>query len=259
MASTRNIFSPLKQREDDRDAAYLDFPKVFEKSFWENLDKRFTFILVATLLINSLIIAYFVANPPPRMNTKDLDRIQKQFARLVLDKTPEAEPETKFVENPALLHLTPEPAPAENTGQSAAGPIASRSSGAPSLARDVAKQRAEVQHLAASVGRRTREQITREVSRTGILGLLTSDSGQDNNEAVAEVLKGSKAPAADLNEALANVGQVKRVAYEEGDGLSGGGREVRGSRATNAGGIDALVQGLGEGKAKSVQRTGGFS
>jgi TonB family protein len=36
----------------------------------------------------------------------------------------------------------------------------------------------------------------------------------------------------------------------------GGGREVRGSRATSAGGIDALVHGLGEGKTKGVQRTG---
>jgi TonB family protein len=256
-ATTDDDFAPVEQFGEDKVAATADFPRLFEKTLWDNLDKRFTSIFVATLLINFFVIAYLVLNPPPPMSSAELDRIQKQFARLVLDKTPATEPEAKFIEPSARKDLPPEQTTADDANAGEAAASEGRSTGASSRISNRVAQRGSEQSLAESIGRRTREQITSEVNRTGILGLLTSNSDETSGEAVAEVLNGAGAPMANLDEALANIGRVKNTANAGSGQLSGeGGREVRGGRATNAGGIDALVQGLGEGKSKSVQRSG---
>jgi TonB family protein len=239
-------------------AASGEFPKEFRKTIWENFDARFTAILVLTLLVNFGGIAYLVMNPPPQMSDSELNRIQERFAKFVLDKPP-VEPETKFVETKPPEELPPEPA---NTGRSegavsATGIQRSGTQGASSGG--AVPDYTGGASLAGALGRRTREQITNEVSRAGILGLLTSNSGLASGEAADDVLSSTNAPMTNLDDALANVGSIKRGNASEADKPLGGGesgREVRGSRATNAGGIDALVQGLGEGKAKSVQRSG---
>jgi TonB family protein len=118
------------------------------------------------------------------------------------------------------------------------------------------------------VNRRTREDISNDASRAGILGLLTSSSDQASGLAAEDVL-GGNAPLGDIDKALANAGGLRRGSAGElgkpmgpggdtgGDG-SGNGREVRGGRSTGAGGIDAMVQGLGQGVAHGVQRSGGL-
>lgn len=250
----------------DEFAIVADFPKVFEKSLWEHFDKRFISVLAASLVGNVLIIAFLVMNAPQQLSNKDIARIQDRFAKLVLDKQPPAEPEVKFAEATPAKELPPEttaaPANSGSVRTSGGRPGFSTTTNAATsgTATGVAGGGVEIP---GATGRRTREQISSDVSRSGILGLLTSNSGLASGEAAEDVLNGNNAPA-NLDEALSKVsGSGLRRGSEADAGKplgSGGGndREVRGGRATNAGGIDALVQGLGEGRAQGVQRSGGL-
>jgi TonB family protein len=246
----------------------LNFPKVFEKSLWEHFDKRFISVLAASILVNFLIIAFLVMKTPRQLSHKDIARIQDRFAKLVLDKHPPAEPEVKFAEATPAQELPPEKTPAGNpanvrisgsrSGVPASTGVTGSSGGRAAAAGDDAGS-----GVSSSSGRRTREQISSEVSRAGILGLLTSNSGLAGGDAAEDVLTGNNATATDLDEALSKVsgsGLRRGRAAEAGKplGAGGNGREVRGGRATNAGGIDALVEGLGEGRAQGVQRSGGL-
>ncbi len=250
----------------DEFAIVANFPKVFEKSLWEHFDKRFISVLAASLVGNVLIIAFLVMNAPQQLSNKDIARIQDRFAKLVLDKQPPAEPEVKFAEATPAKELPPEttaaPANSGSVRTSGGRPGFSTTTNAATsgTATGVAGGGVEIP---GATGRRTREQISSDVSRSGILGLLTSNSGLASGEAAEDVLNGNNAPA-NLDEALSKVsGSGLRRGSEADAGKplgSGGGndREVRGGRATNAGGIDALVQGLGEGRAQGVQRSGGL-
>jgi hypothetical protein len=114
--------------------------------------------------------------------------------------------------------------------------------------------------------RRTREDISNAASRAGILGLLTSSSGQTSSLAAKEVLSGS-VPLGDVAKTLANAGGLRRGSAGElgqligaggaveGEG-SANGPEVRGGRYGGGGGLDARVQGLGQGVSHGVQRSG---
>jgi TonB family protein len=250
----------------DAFAVVADFPKVFEKSLWEHFDKRFISVLAASLLGNFFIIAFLVMNAPQQLSNKDIARIQDRFAKLVLDKQPPAEPEVKFAE------AAPAQEPPENAAAPANSGSVRTSGGRPRFSTTTSTATSGIAtgvegggvEAPGVTGRRTREQISSDVSRSGILGLLTSNSGLASGDAAEDVLSGNNAPSANLDEALSKVSGsgLRRGSAADADkplGSGGGnGREVRGGRATNAGGIDALVQGLGEGRAQGVQRSGGL-
>jgi TonB family protein len=248
-------------------AVVADFPKVFEKGLWEHFDKRFISVLAASLLGNFLIIAFLVMKAPQELSNKDIARIQDRFAKLVLDKQPPAEPEVKFAEATPAKELPPEKTVTlANQGSvrtSGGRPGFSTTTSAATSGIATGVEGGGVEAPGAT-GHRTREQISSDVSRSGILGLLTSNSGLASGDAAEDVLNDNNAPATNLDEALSKVSSsgLRRGSAADAEkplGSSGGnGREVRGSRATNAGGIDALVQGLGEGRAQGVQRSGGL-
>jgi TonB family protein len=249
----------------DEFAVVADFPKVFEKSLWEHFDTRFMSVLAASLLGNFLIIAFLVMNAPQQLSSQDIARIQDRFAKLVLDKHPPLEPEVEFADATPMMELPAEktavPANSGSVRTSGGRPGFSRSPGAATSGSPAGVEGGGVEVSDATV-RRTREQISSDAGRAGILGLLTSSSGLASGEAADDVLSGNEGPAANLDEALSKVrgsGLRRGSAADAGKPLGSGdgnGREVRGGRATNAGGIDALVQGLGEGRAQGVQRSG---
>jgi TonB family protein len=248
-------YSNWEQHNKSEYVVAANFPREFKKTFLENFDPRFSLILVATFLINFLIIAYLVMHPPPQMSSTDLERIQKQFARLVLDKAPPA-PEIQFTDVTPLKDLPVEQSQVSRV-EAQAGTATGRATGGTSgRVGSAVGENISASGLAAAIGRRTREQISYEVSRTGILGLLTSNSGMASGEAAAEVLDDTKAPMTNLDEALAGVTSINRGSTADAGGNSAESREVRGGRATSGSGIDALVQGLSESKTKRVQRSG---
>ncbi|MGH7597525.1 MAG: AgmX/PglI C-terminal domain-containing protein, partial [bacterium] len=227
----------------------------------------FTIILILTILVDCLTIAYLMSTE------MSAEHVRKRIAAVVRDQT-EIEREAKFVDAPAMPDLPPE---TEASSPSAKLPPASKGSrtggvvstgGARSGGAGTITDGGGADTGPVSPSRRTREDISNTASRAGILGLLTSNSGQASGLAAEDVL-GSNASVADIDQALANAGGLRRGSSGElnkamgpgGDVAGSGvdnGREVRGGRATNAGGIDALVQGLGEGRAQGVQRSGGL-
>lgn len=225
------------------------FPKEFERSFWESLDKRFAAILLVTLLLDVAMITFFAVSPPPREVSRDeIRRIQKQFARLI-EPSKEAEKLRKTVAVKRVAEEAPGPV-AEARPEATAR--ARRRAAAVETAEERSAERAE----AAAGRRRTRSQISSAVAGTGILGLLTSTSLSAVGAGVEDVL-GNRAMAANLDEALANVSRIKRGSGEESSrGAGSGDGDLRGGRASTGGSIDALVEGLGQGVAKGVKRSG---
>ncbi len=264
--------SSTQRQHEGTPKSGLAFPREFEYHWWQTLDRRFSMTLVASLIIHFVVIIYFVKNPPAH----DVARVQEQFARLVLDKTAG---ETKFVETP--LEAAPAELPLEEPTASTVrrtsriiDPGASRRTTAQSSGQEVGSGEpdgggGEIAGTSGppASGRRSRAIIREEVGNQGLLGLLTSNSGMASGDEAADLLGGHN-PNANLDEALAGVSGIKRAgsssdaeggAGAAGTGVGSGGPgkgRVRGGRETGGGNIDALVQGLGEGKAKGVSRSG---
>ncbi len=249
----------------------MTFPKEFEKSLSDFIDRRFIVILALTIVVDFGSIAYFVSTAPAEMSESDAERFRKKFVELVRDKAG-SEREAKFVEAPPLKDLPPELMP-KNVSDGPAS-VSGRRAGAavsPGGSREtvLAGGSAETHTAPGASGRRTREDISQAASRAGVLALLTGKGDAATGRAAEDVLSGNKTPMANLDEALTSAGGLRRGSTRElgtamgpgGDAVGNGNdrsREIRGSRATNVGGIDALVQGLGEGKSQSVQRSGGL-
>lgn len=264
--------SSTQRQQEGTPRSGLVFPREFEYHWWQTLDRRFSMTLVASLIIHFLVITYFVKNPPAH----DVARVQEQFARLVLEK---ASSETKFVETPLETASAemPEEESTANAVRTPSGTIdagasrrtTARSSGQGGDTGEPGGGGGEIAGASgpAAGGRRSRTVIREQVGNQGLLGLLTSNSGMASGDEAADLLGGHN-PNANLDEALAGVTGIKRAgssgeaeggAGAEGSGVGSGGPgkgRVRGGRETGGGNIDALVQGLGEGKAKGVSRSG---
>ncbi len=234
------------------------FPKQFESNFWETLDRRFASILSSTLLINLLLVLYAMNHAATAEPEHHSEAVQERFARLVLEKTETAEPPA--VEEPVAVAAsgarektsTREGAPGGKSEGSVSGGgrrtgntqanSAQPSSGGGRLGGSVARDRAEA-------------------GRAGILGLLSSSSDMASGEGVEDILGGNVASDMDkaLSAGLARAGSGSgRGQLDEkiGGGTGTGSGGLRGGRETGGGNIDAMVEGLGEGKSKGVARSG---
>ena len=100
---------------------------------------------------------------------------------------------------------------------------------------------------------RTRDQIVKDASKVGILGLITSGSGGSNATDI-ESLLGEGAKTQEIEEVLSGLDAVR--SRESAGGREEGGREVRGERTTDGGGIEGLVKELGDAKSTNIARTG---
>jgi len=244
---------------------WTTFPKEFEKSLMDVLDKRFTSIFVLTLLLDVLSIAYFVSTASTTMSEKGADHFRKLAAELDRQQA-ELEREAKFVDASIPEELPSAP----GAGNSASGRVsgmAGRRNGGTSGTTGGTRQGGDEESSDAgsgSSGGRSRENISSAASRAGILGLLTGTGAEATGRAAEAVLGENQAQMSNLDEALANAGTLRRGSTatarrgEIGNGNGGDGRPVRGSRSTNAGGIGEMVQGLDRGKSQDVQRSGGL-
>jgi len=252
------IASPAAQ---EAETAWVTFPKEFEKSLTDILDKRFTIILVLTILLDVLSIAYFVSTASTQMSEKGADHFRKLAAELDRQQA-ELEREAKFVDASLQQEVPPERATNNYPSGRASGRRTAGSSGATGGAPQGGGGEESLHTGSGSSGGRRRENISQAASRAGILGLLTGTGAEATGRAVDDVLGENKAQMSNLDEALANAGPLRRgstAAGRSGEmGSDGDGRQVRGNRSTNTGGIEAMVQGLDKGKSQDVQRSGGL-
>ncbi len=227
------------------------FPKEFERRLIDSLDKRYTAILIVSLIIHLAVVAYFATHPPTREVTeKEIAQIQKRFASLVLDR-PKIEETVRFAEATDISKTKAQPKEKQPEAK-APSEKAPKRTGKTRRSATVEGRKAERASAAAS-RRRTREQIQKAVSNQGILGLLTSTSQSASGSEVEDVLSRGKV-GENLDKALENISGLKRG--EAGSGGRGGkGKNVRAARETGGGGIDELVEGLGKSEVAGVSRS----
>lgn len=228
------------------------FPKEFERKLSDMIDKRYWGILLASLFLHLIVVAYMATHPPVRQVTdEEIKKIQKRFASLVLDQ-PVINETTKFTETVKAeapdVPVKPKDMKRESKKSATTKRPAKRRRSATVEGRKAERATAAVQR------RRTREQIQKAVSNQGILGLLTSTSDAARGSEVEDVLSQSTLNK-NLDKALTGVSGLKRGTGTPG--ASGGkGRNVRASRATGGGGIDDLVEGLERTAVSGVSRSG---
>lgn len=236
--------------------APLVFPKEFERTLADMFDRRYWGILLVSLLVHLMVVAYMATHPPANQVTQEeIEKIQKRFASLVLEQPPPEET-VKFAEAPGAVPASesaeakavePEPKKKPSPDKQGSGRRAASAEGR------------QAERASVSVARRqTREQIKKAVSSQGILGLLTSTSDAAAGSEVEDVLNQGSVTQ-NLDKALTGVSGLKRGTPGSTDGGGAQSRNVRGSRATGGAGIDDLVEGLGKSEVGGVSRTGDLS
>lgn len=242
--------------------SYAHFPKEYKRNFSETLDKRFLLIWMVTFMVHFSIALYFAINPPATsFDQSDIDRIQKQFATLVLEKAIEKapiEPETSSLEN-----LTSEKTSINAQGQAKGSNGSGSGSGTAQGGNISVESSTDSPDIGSPSGtgkrQSSREQISKEVSSKGLLGLLTGSGNNAKGEEISDVLGEAAGAQGDLDKALGNLEGLKKSGKSStgSAGNQGDGRLTqKGTRATESGGIDELIAGKGQVKSTEIQRTG---
>ena len=238
-------------------------PKEFERSFYDYFDKRYTIILLCTFIVHFTSILFFLANPPKEEFTeKDIQRIQRQFASLILDKEPVRVEETNIESQ--LAGQQKRAKAEEKDGEDGEGKKddakkEKRKNGDTKETKTAsAEQRTKNRHSAAASRRRSREQISNEVASKGLLGVLTAGGGAGQGDAVIDVLSDGNSLNSNIGAVLNEISGLKTSGSPvSGNGASGGGgKGVRGSRSSGGGGIDDLIGDLGTASSKDIKRKG---
>ena len=232
----------------------------FDKHFFEHLDRRYYTILLISIFVHLSAVFYFVANPPSgELSESDIEKMQKRFADLVLDRPEETE-ELTFTdftvpnEQTEISDVTSKEGQADSEGAATlpGAKTGNTNTTAPAVAD---ADGIEAGEPAAAAPRRTGETIRNEARTLGVLGLLSSTSGKASGQDVSDVL-GQGEPGGQIKEKLANISGTQLPGAEKA--RSGSEGTIRGSRETEGGGTDELkVSSLGKsGTSNKVARSG---
>ena len=228
----------------------------FSRSPFEGFDRRFLSILLISFVVHFSIALYFVLNPPPAEFTQEeIEKIQKRYVKLVLNKEVPKQEKVQKVEGLGKeTGVKEEPKPEEKPkpeGQGKSAKAARKAKGPVS-----AEARAAARRRAAAARRQTRAQIAKQASSAGVLALLTGAGNTSSGDGAEDVLNDVGNLNQDLDAKLSQVGGLKTHGKPGRGSGSGRGRAVRGGRATSLASIDDLVSGLSEAEAASLKRSG---
>lgn len=252
----------------EKDPVNSFFPKEYERKLFDHIDRRFAGIWLVSFVVHFATALYFSINPPAAtMNRSEIDRMQKQFARLVLEnENVEAPKESELLSTEKVI--------TKNVARSSV--IKGSSSGSGDGRGVAATGNADDQYVSTGEshgggyssggsGREaSRDKISQEVSSKGLLGLLTSSGSGQKGEGVADLLGNAAGQQGDLDKALGNLDGLKTTGKStsgsgEGSGAYPPGTRARkGERTTTASGIDNLITGIGEAKSTDINRKGNF-
>lgn len=244
---------------------YEHFPKDFERKIKDLFDKRFILIWIVSFIIHFSIALYFAINPPKTgIQRSEIDRIQKQFATLVLEqenKETQIEPESLSMNNAISEHVTKSNKYQRKSGTTVDGGRLSEQSGDISVASSEHAQ--EPGNVGGNQGTGQRqsyqEQISQQVSSKGLLGLLTGSGSNARGEAVSDLLGEAADTQGDLDKALGDLEGLKK-SNKSGDRTIRNQRSAstaqKGIRSTEGSGINNLIAGKEQIKATDIQRQG---
>ena len=219
------------------------FPKEFERNVWEDMDKRYMFIMLLSWL--------FVYGIAVILGSIDYDQaaLAAKARQNYLDKFYQAEIVPDIVdteEDTAEGYSDDDEEEEDERAERDRGRTAETRG--PS-AREIAQQR----RAAAAARGAARRQMEQQIAGTGVLGLLSAAGGGGSGDAVVDVLGDAGAGAGDLGDVLSGVGGLA-TATSSGQrsrlGSRGGGR-VDGSADVNE-----LLSGIGGAGSANIGRKG---
>jgi hypothetical protein len=262
------------------------FPKEFNKNYLEALDQRYWIILLATLLLEPLLIWYLMRTHPLGMTEHEIAKLQNKYAELFLSEFKVEDPlEEEKAHNELLLRAT-EAIPqivGEATGLEPNINLPRfRPNASPEARALPGEQREALRRINTAARQRGMQALSEHVERIGLLGVITSGSGIISRAPVTDILEFADSTAGDIDRALSQV-KVLRVPragvdyFGPGIGASAGSgrggsfgqslgdqvhiaaKELRGKRATSSGIVpEDIVSGLAAAPQKKVERNRTF-
>ena len=228
------------------------FPKEFETTFRDHLDKRFLLVLFAILLLTIVTIIIFERSPPAKMSHEEIKRIQEKFSKMASgDDLDEGTDEiAAFVDFYESMIDDTAPVTDEKKNIEPFSNIVSNTKRVTGTASPSKKNQVVVSR--GQVSRRTASKISDDASDTDLLGLLTDSKISDGGQSADEILGGNISNT-NFQRTLSNVASVRG---NNDNATNTATQQARGARDFGSGTINAVVDGLDKGKAKSVGRTG---
>ena len=267
-----------------------EFPKEFNKNYFESLDRRYFAILILTLILEPLVIWYMLRTHPLTLSEREVTNLQNRFAQLFLSEFREEAPAvapsphelvTRAAESiPRILEGVDAAPPAPTTRM----PGFRKGRPTPEAGSLSGEHREAVRRLNTISRQRRTKALSEEVERIGLLGVITSGSGVISHAPVTDILAHADSTMGDIANALAQVNELRipRAGvdyYGTSVGLSlgaerrGGGfgndhlvdqvhiaaKELRGKRATSSGVVpEDIVTGLSTAPQKTIERNQKF-
>lgn len=234
---------PGKNKKDK----FVFHPEDYKKQSLKRLDRRFWGIFLATFLLNVILVMY-LSNLPYEITEDVARRIQEHYANFIYQQqkaTPPPKSSLAETKGPGAEKKPEEQKPAETAKTTETSSAKNAANKGPRTARE---------RVAAKS--RSTAQISREVSKKGLLALITGSGEAAQGDAVQDVLgdDASSTSGKNLDKILSNIGGIKTSGASEGAGKGSGG-SVRGGRATSSGAsIDDIVTGLGSAKQNSIKK-----
>ncbi len=245
------------------------FPKEYQRKWLDHIDRRFALIWLGSFMVHFSLALYFTIHPPAlTMKRGEIDRIQKQYARLVLNRElPPAASETESATTNELSVIGGSARRgSRGTGQGSPSNVGSGAGSGSGFVESGTHGTGAAGGTSAADA--SREKIAQEVSSKGLLGLLTSSGSGQKSEGVADLLGDAANSEGDLDRALGGLDGLKTggrgsrstgTGDGSGEGAPGGipgARARKGTRTTSADGIDNLITGIGEAKSTDIKRQG---
>lgn len=255
------VHHQANRHDQGRNFGIHAFPKEFERNIWEELDRRFYIILIASLAV---IYGFIIYLSHIQFSQEQVEQaIKKTYLKKIYEAELVAEvpavkkaPSTEgsgVVETPVVEQPKPEQPDVrakKDRGKRVEGRGAS------------ASQRALRRRRAEQVRRSQRNVIASKVAGGGVLGVLTASKGQGVGAAEAGALSNEVGGGgvSDLDKLLSGVSSLQNASSEQRHSRLGA-RTV-GNRAGSQKGVgidDIVTGGVGETGDYSIARQGDFS
>jgi TonB family protein len=256
----------------DASALNPNIAREFQKSFFQEWDKQFVTILFLSLFVEAVFVFIIASRPVDVDSEQGMSRIQERYVNFVLkEELIKEESASKIGPVSEIGEETVEKGTAagdaesekEKGGKGRGGGTGTGEYAGEGSGRGTAGGR-EAARVAATEARRiSREQISREVSNKGLLGLITGTGSAAQGEAVSDFFvdiggRGGEG-SNDLDQVLSNVDGLEiRGSSGTGEGGGGGrgGQGARGTRSNKNASIDDLVSDLGSVGSGQLSRSG---
>ena len=232
------------------------FPTEFRKNIFQSIDKRFLIILLFSIVLNIGTILVLEKILPSEVSTRSISRIQEQYAKLLLNNTIQPSSYIGTIESDYNLDTqlitglnrwmdaitddileSIKDMPAMNDFATS---FKSREARLPSN-----EESGAVGKKSDMTRKASREELEKEVSSVGLLGLISSNSRIIDQEYVQDLLEYASENSTHLAEVLASLNSIEVPRY----GSSGYLKKIRRSNLDN----EAEIKGGRTTAAKEVQ------